>query len=235
MVRRRHTWPCGPSITAWGAVVAIVCGAACVAKRPPALVPAAKPVSSLFLGILVDTHPEQAPVIEFERHSMDALIDGLGGAVAEGFVTSYSDRVQKVVGWSHLDAGLRQASTAVAVNRSATALGAALYDGIADGLETLMSVGHGRKVLVVIGEGNDGSSTAGVTQTLRTAKREHIQCFVLLVATHRSQVGRVRQYGFDLLRLADATDGRLYDIRTDQRLLERAVRDVRRRALLPQS
>ena len=160
---------------------------------------------------------------------MDALVDGLAGAVAKGFVISYSDRVRRIVGWSRVDPGLRHASTSLAVARSATARGAALYDGIVDGLQTLTSSGDGRKVLIIIGEGNDGASAVRFSQVLATAAREHVECFAFLVATHRSQIGRVRQYGFDLSRLTVRTGGRLYDLRTDQTRLERAVRDVRRR------
>jgi len=50
---------------------------------------------------------------------------------------------------------------------------------------------------------------------LSAAKAGHVQCFALLVANHRSQVGRVRQFGFDLYRLASATHGKTYDVRTD--------------------
>jgi len=70
-----------------------------------------------------------------------------------------------------------------------------------------------RKRLIVIGEGNDGGSAAKFSQLLDAAKARHIQCFALLVANHRSQVGRVRQFGFDLYRLASGTKGKAYDVR----------------------
>ena len=81
----------------------------------------------------------------------------------------------------------------------------------------------------MIGEGNDDGSVATFSQVLDTAKSRHIQCFAVLVADHRSQVGRVRQFGFDLYRLASATEGKAYDVRTNRGLLDNALKDVLKR------
>ena len=69
---------------------------------------------------------------------------------------------------------------------------------------------------------------------LQRAKGDSVQCFALFVATHRSQVGRIRHYGFDLMRLASATHGKIYDVRTEPERLDKAVTDLKRR-LVPQS
>lgn len=65
------------------------------------------------------------------------------------------------------------------------------------------------------------------------AKAKHVQCFALLVANHRSQVGRVRQFGFDLFRLASGTGGRAYDVRTNPKSLDKAISDVLKRLSIP--
>ena len=88
------------------------------------------------------------------------------------------------------------------------------------------------RVLIVIGEGNDGGSTARFGQISRLPRDKHIQCFALLVANHRSQVGRVRQFGFDLYRLASGTGGKAYDVRTNPKSLSKALEDVRTRLRL---
>jgi hypothetical protein len=99
-----------------------------------------------------------------------------------------------------------------------------------DGLTRFGSSGDApHKSLIVIGEGNDSGSTATFSQVLRTAKDQHIQCFAVLVANHRSQVGRVRQFGFGLFRLASGTRGKLYDVRTNPNSLDEALKDVLRR------
>ena len=99
-----------------------------------------------------------------------------------------------------------------------------------DALGRLDSSSKGQPTaLIVIGEGNDGGSTALFSQVLRTAKDRHVRCFALLVATHRSQVGRVRQFGFDLYRLTSGTGGKLYDIRTNRTRMDEALKDLKRR------
>jgi hypothetical protein len=184
------------------------------------------------IGVVIDTHPQQRNVMAFERHVMDSLAGALAGSEADGFVISYSDHIQPIVDWSRLDSGLREAAGVAVddIDGRGTTRGAVLNDGLLAGLTKLGSAdSRARKSLIVIGEGNDGGSAAKFSQLLDVARGQHIQCFALLVANHRSQVGRVRQFGFDLYRLASGTKGRAYDVRTDPRLLDEALKDVIKR------
>ena len=186
----------------------------------------ADPGRPLSLGVVIDVRQQQREVIAFERQVVDALGSMLAAETTTGFVVSYSDRVQVVEDWSPT-AGLKDAALRLTVDGEDGRRGAALNDALLNGLARLGSVGHeGRKVLVVIGEGNDGDSSTTFGDVLSAAKAGHVQCFALLVANHRSQVGRVRQYGFDLYRLASATHGKAYDVRTDPGLLDAALRDL---------
>jgi hypothetical protein len=188
---------------------------------------------TLLIGIVIDTHPQQRNVIAFERHVIDSLAGALVGSESEGFVISYSDHVQPIADWSGVDSGLREAAARIALDDGDGGhkpRGPVLNDGLLAALTRLGSTNSGvRKGLIVIGEGNDGGSTAQFSQLRDVAKDRHIQCFALLVANHRSQVGRVRQFGFDLYRLASGTKGKAYDVRTDPRLLDEALKDVVRR------
>jgi hypothetical protein len=132
-----------------------------------------------------------------------------------------------------VDSGLRDAAARIAlddVDGAGKTRGAVLNDGLLAGLTKLGSADSGaQKGLIVIGEGNDGGSEAQFSRLLDVAKARHVQCFALLVANHRSQVGRVRQFGFDLYRLASGTKGKAYDVRTDPKLLDEALKDVAKR------
>jgi hypothetical protein len=216
--------------------LAVICIGGCAALRAQ---PAPKPdiVQTLSIGVVIDTHPQQRSVIEFERQVVDSLRNVLGGTAAAAFVISYSDRVRLVSDWSPADAGLKDAAARLVLDAGISKeRGAVLNDGLMDGLTRLgfSADGH-RKGLIVIGEGNDGGSAAKFSQVLTAANGKHIPCFALLVATHRSQVGRVRQFGFDLDRLASGTGGKLYDVRTNPKLLDEAMKDVLKRLvrLLP--
>jgi hypothetical protein len=218
------TWPTLP----------LVCVGACAVllTQPPAI---ADKGQKLFVGVVVDTHPQQKTTIAFERQVVESLTTALAGVDADGFVISYSDHVQPIVDWSPANAGLKEATARLTLDeRTGAARGAVLNDGVMAGLTKLASAAGGdRKGLIVIGEGNDGGSAATFSQLLDAAKATHIQCFALLVADHRSQVGRVRQFGFDLFRLASGTQGKAYDVRTDPRLLNEALKDVIERLIPP--
>jgi hypothetical protein len=187
----------------------------------------------LSIGVVVDTHPQQAAVLSFERHVVEALVSRLAGAEADGFVITYSNRIQTIADWSPLESWPIAAVPHISLDHSAdgsAARGADLNDGLMAGVAKLGASSTGDlKGLIVIGEGNDGGSAATFSQLLAAAKRQHVQCFALLVANHRSQVGRVRQFGFDLFRLTSGTHGKTYDVRTDPHLLDKALEDVFKR------
>src|SRR5204863_1678078 len=47
------------------------------------------------------------------------------------------------------------------------------------------------------------------TAVTTDASQTHVQCFALFVAARRAYVRRVRQYGFDVMRLAAETKGKI--------------------------
>ena len=190
----------------------------------------------LVIGVVVDVRPDQMPVIDFERQVVNAISSAFEGLSAEGFVVAYSDRVQWITDVSTLESALRDGNRRInADSIVAPPFSSVLNDGVAEGLERLASeAGAARKALIVVGEGNDGASSTKFSTVLQRAKGDSVQCFALFVATHRSQVGRIRQYGFDLMRLASATHGKIYDVRTEPERLDKAVTDLKRR-LVPQS
>jgi hypothetical protein len=187
----------------------------------------------LSIGIVVDTHRQQAAVLPFERRVVEALASRLSGANADGFVISYSNRVRTIADWSPLESWPSDAVSHISLDDSVgqtATTGTDLNDALMAGVTTLGASSTGDlKGLIVIGEGNDGASAVNFPQLLAAAKAQHVRCFALLVANHRSQVGRVRQFGFDLFRLASGTHGKAYDVRTDPRLLDKALEDLLKR------
>lgn len=217
---RRCTW-----LLALGACLSIPSAAAYGQAGARASAP------KLVIGVVVDVRPDQMPVIDFERQVVNALSSAFEGLSAEGFVVAYSDRVQWITDVSTLESALRDGGRRInADSLVVPPLASVLNDGVAEGLERLASeAGAGRKALIVVGEGNDGASSTKFSTVLQRAKGDSVQCFALFVATHRSQVGRIRQYGFDLMRLASATHGKIYDVRTEPERLDKAVTDLKRR------
>jgi hypothetical protein len=186
---------------------------------------------TLSIGVVVDTHPRQRAVIDFERRVIDSLKNAMADAATNIFVVGYSDHVQLLQDWSPGDVGLNAASAKIAVDEGADASrGDALNDGLMEAVTRLRASADGSlRSLIVIGEGHDGDSHARFGEVLKAARAGNVRCFALLVATHRSQVGRVRQFGFDLFRLAGGTEGRAWDVRTNPDALDKAMTSLQSR------
>ena len=197
--------------------------------------PKADTPQALSVGIVIDAHRQPQNVTEFERRVVEALAGALTSVAREAFAISYSDSVRLVADWAPPASLSKGAAERFLVGGAqAAGRGSVLNDGLMEGLTKLGSTaGGGRKVLIVIGEGNDEGSTATSSQALAAARSQHIPCFVLLVAQHRAQVGRVRQFGFDLYRLASGTGGKAYDVRTRPQALDEALQDVLKRLAPP--
>jgi len=195
--------------------------------QPAATAIATRPLS---IGVVIETHPHQADVIEFERQVVASLRSVLAGPDWRAFIISYSDHTRLVSDWTPVS-GLTEAAAGITLDVGvARGRGAVLNDGLMDGLNKLGASAEGQsRGLIVIGEGNDDGSTARFGQVVKAARDKRIQCFALLVANHRSQVGRVRQFGFDLYRLASATEGQAYDVRTNLKAMSQALEDMRLR------
>lgn len=188
----------------------------------------------LAVGVLVDTSLHQQDVIEFEREVVDSIAEQLGGTAADTSLFTYSDKVKLLQDWSPLAIGLKAASPQIRFdgdenNKHPATL---LYDAINAALLKLEAQpGSSSRVLVVIGEGNDSGSSLTYSQIKTLAKSSHVQCFALLIADHNLMGGRVRHFGWYLYDLASATNGAGYDIEQSHKHLEKALKDLAKRAI----
>lgn len=207
-------------------VAFIYIGALATLRAQPPATP--DPRQALAIGVVIDTHPQQRNVIEFERLVVDALRKLLADREAEVFVVSYSDHTQLVSDWSPVASLPTDAAGRITLDAGVdNNRGAVLNDGVMDGLVKLGSLAEGhRRVVIVIGEGNDSGSATQFSRVLAAAKAQHAECFAFLVANHRAWVGKVRQFGFDLYRLSSGTGGKLYDVRTNPESLDKALKDM---------
>ena len=97
-----------------------------------------------------------------------------------------------------------------------TTQGTALYDGLLDGVRTLADAGSGRRVLIVLTDGDDISSTATAAQVIAAARASDVTIYA--IALKSSSFKPVA-----LQRIANATGGGLSRASTSQ------IKDVYRR------
>jgi tight adherence protein B len=94
--------------------------------------------------------------------------------------------------------------------------GTALYDGLLDGVRTLADAGSGRRVLIVLTDGDDISSTATAAQVIAAARASDVTIYAIALKSSSFKPVALR-------RIADATGGGLFRASTSQ------IKDVYRR------
>ncbi len=89
-------------------------------------------------GIVIDRHPQQRAVVDFQRLVLDSLRSALAGTVTKVFVVSYSDHVQLIQDWSTGDSGLQAAAAFIAADGNPQhSRGTVLNDGMMDAVTRL--------------------------------------------------------------------------------------------------
>jgi tight adherence protein B len=90
-----------------------------------------------------------------------------------------------------------------------TKQGTALYDGLLDGVRTLADAGSGRRVLIVLTDGDDISSKATAAQVIAAAHASDVTIYAIALKSSAFQP-------VTLKRIAEATGGGLYSATTSQ-------------------
>ncbi|HEX9093792.1 MAG TPA: VWA domain-containing protein [Coriobacteriia bacterium] len=121
----------------------------------------------LSLGLLVDTSASQAALLPAERRRARAFLDGVLGPQDEAFVMRFDRDVSVVQGFTGDRELLGRALDALRVDRGTVPTGVAprgtrLYDAIDAAAHDFMGGRRGRKVLVLLTDGQDQGS--GVTR-----------------------------------------------------------------------
>lgn len=215
-------------------VLIVACGVLALTTTLHGQTPQGSTNEKLSIAVLIDSRVQPMNVLDFQVQVLESLRETFVGRAVEVSVLSYSDKVQQIADWSPADSGLSQAISRIKQTaRGDGGTAALLNDALSEALARLGTRNGRHKVLLVIGEGNDSGSRAKFSQALSAARKDRVRCFAFFVAAHRAWVGKVRQYGFDLWRLASKTNGKVYDVRTNSKALENAMRDFRLRLAEP--
>jgi tight adherence protein B len=99
-------------------------------------------------------------------------------------------------------AGLREVSLA-------THQGTALYDGLLDGVQALADAGAGRRVLIVLTDGDDTSSKATAAQVIAAAHSADVSIYAIALKSSEFKPVVLR-------RIANATGGGLFRANTNE-------------------
>jgi hypothetical protein len=157
------------------------------------------------IAIVMDAGPDQANVLSKEKDLVIALINELSDA-GTSFTIASVGTASKV-----------QATTlnrSVAIERIREITGESgkktnvpIYDAIGSAIRQI-SLSPGLRVVIFVGEGNDGGSKMRYAELRGLAESNQIACFASLVANHSLRGSKsILRYGWNLRELTSDTAG----------------------------
>ena len=180
------------------------------------------------IAIVIDAGPDQAKVLPKEKDLAITLINQLSDAG-----TTFS--IASVGTPSKMQAATLDRSVAIEHIRQITQdkgekKNVPVYDAIGTAIREI-SVSPDLRVVIFIGEGNDGGSRLRYAELRSLAESNHIACFAALLADHNLRGAKsILRYGWNLQQLTSDTAGIFLEnqeaLKATQRLSE-SVRSLR--------
>jgi VWFA-related protein len=173
----------------------------------------------LSLGLLIDTSASQAGVLPAEREEAKAFLRGVLSPADEGFVLRFDRELVLLQSFTNDLERLTQAIDAVHVDEEPAAAtgekgrrrGTRLLDAIQHASQGLMNGRRGRKVLVLITDGEDQGSLASRRDAQEAAERAEVILYAVIAADPVFYWALGRDFGGEgpLAALVERTGGRL--------------------------
>lgn len=176
----------------------------------------------LSLGLLVDTSASQAAILPAERAEAQAFLRGVLSPGDEGFVVRFDRDIVLLQAFTSDLAQLTRALDAVradeapvlptaAPTEAGRARGTRLLDAIQNASLTLMKGRRGRKVLVLLSDGEDQGSVASRREVEEAAERGGVILYAVIAADPAFYWARGRDFKGEaaLTALVERTGGRL--------------------------
>jgi VWFA-related protein len=152
----------------------------------------------LSLGLVVDTSASQAALLPAEKRRARAFLDRVLRPRDEALVMGFDRELSIVQGFTADRPALAEALAGLRVDRGVAATGDAargtrLYDAIQEA-SGLMASRKGRRVIVLLTDGEDQGSHASRARALEAAERAGATLYSVVVADPEFYWGRGRDY-----------------------------------------
>lgn len=158
----------------------------------------------LRMALLVDSSLSTFAELEAEKKSISQFVRGALRPQDSAALYEFSGGVRMLADFSNSARTLEIGLSTIKVRA-----GTALYDAIIEASAALREQ-EGRRVLVVISDGNDTTSKADFHAALRALQEAEASVFALVVRPIASESGRSVRGEHALMSLAELTGGRVY-------------------------
>jgi VWFA-related protein len=189
----------------------------------------------LTIGILLDTSGSQQSVLPMEQDAGAEFLKDVLTPKDEAFLISFDINVDLLADYTNSPSELRRAMQKASINTGAgtgsvtgnsTPRGTLLYDAVYLAAHDKLRQEAGRKVLVILTDGQDQGSQENIRTAIEAAQKSNALVYVILIAD-RGFYGGFGYYGAgDMDRLARETGGRVINVGNNGKKLQEAFDQI---------
>jgi len=200
----------------------------------------------LTLGILLDTSGSQQKVLPLEQQTGSAFLKRVLTPKDEAFVISFDVNVDLLADYTNNAAELERALNKATINVGGgfggggipglgqgpvsvqKPRGTLLYDAVYLAAHDKMHQEAGRKVLILLTDGEDEGSQEDMNGALEAAQKSNVLIYVILLADRMGYAQAGQMYNGDrvMSKLTQDTGGRVIDVGNNGRKLEDAFQQI---------
>jgi VWFA-related protein len=200
----------------------------------------------LTLGVLLDTSGSQTKVLPLEQQTGTAFLKRILTPKDEAFLISFDVNVDLLADYTNNAAELESAMNKAQINvgggfggggipglgqgpvDTPNPRGTLLYDAVYLAAHDKMHQETGRKVLILLTDGEDEGSQEDLNGALEAAQKSNVLIYVILIADRAGYLGAGQIYTGDsvMRKLTEDTGGRVIDVGNNGRKLEDAFAQI---------
>lgn len=189
----------------------------------------------LTIGILLDTSGSQQNVLPMEQEAGAEFLKDVLTPKDEAFLISFDINVDLLADYTNSPRELKRALDKATINTGAgtgsvtgnsTPRGTLLYDAVYLAAHDKLRQEAGRKVLVILTDGQDQGSQENIRTAIEAVQKSNAIVYVILIAD-RGFYGGFGYYGAgDMDRLARETGGRVINVGNNGKKLQDAFNQI---------
>lgn len=198
----------------------------------------------LTIGILLDTSGSQENVLPLEKDSGARFLREILTPKDEAFLISFDVNVDLLSDYTNSPGELHRAIDKASINSASSSTGipgigggpmptsnprgTLLYDAVYLGAHDKLQSQTGRKVLVILTDGQDQGSQVKIKEAIEAAQKANVIVYPILIADRASYAAAGVLYtgSGDMDRLARETGGRVINVGNNGRRLEDAFDQI---------
>ena len=198
----------------------------------------------LTIGILLDTSGSQTNVLPLEKDSGARFLREVLTPKDEAFLISFDVNVDLLSDFTNSPSEIRRAIDKASINEASSSngvpgigggpmptsnpRGTLLYDAVYLGAHDKLQSQTGRKVLVILTDGQDQGSQVKIKEAIEAAQKANVIVYPILIADRDSyfQSGMIYTGSGQMDQLAKETGGRVINVGNNGRRLEDAFDQI---------